>query len=75
MDAWRGAQGQVNYSIIFNVWEGTRRQGPEGIYLAVTSVPQEETMRVYTKSQTGSPMLSCFNALKKARNTWNKKWK
>lgn len=26
-----GAQGQVNYSIIFNVWEGKRRQGPEGI--------------------------------------------
>lgn len=22
VDAWRGAQGRVNYSIISNVWEG-----------------------------------------------------
>lgn len=29
------AQGQVNYSIIFNVWEGKSRQGPGGIYLAM----------------------------------------
>lgn len=28
-----GAQGQVNYSIIFSVREGKSRQGPEGIYL------------------------------------------
>lgn len=54
MDARRGAQGQVNYSIIFNVWEGKRRQGPEGIYLAVTSVPQGETMTVNNKSQVRS---------------------
>lgn len=47
MDALQGAQGQVNYSIIFNVWEGKSRQGPEGIYY-VMSVPQEETMRVNT---------------------------
>lgn len=29
----KGAQGQVNYSIIFYVWEGERCQGPERIYL------------------------------------------
>lgn len=30
-----GPQGQVNYSIIFNAWDGHRCQGPGWIYLAL----------------------------------------
>lgn len=30
-----GPQGQVNYSIIFNAWDGQRCQGPRWIYLAL----------------------------------------